>query len=462
MSTEAQSTRPQVRPWIRKLAIYVLPVLAVFCALAVWNYVETRRLHREIDAIVARGEPITRFGRPVNHSEELGKGENAEYIYAAAAMLSLARDVGHESRAARHPLMISSKFVRVRDWVNGRAQKPASAELDAAKQMLEGKWQDALALVDKAAARPHSGFDTESEFSGRISGLYNLARLVSSRTIGLSLEGEGNRAVDSAISAIRLRRAIRPSQRWLDWVAHEVPVILSLSKPSEEALARLQATLAREEDPDGSVRDFIEMRGRLLDDAWGRFYRVPAGRLPPPFPTELLPSPQMRPFITHELVRSLRAWAELLEIARKPWPERLRLAGDAVARYKSERFKPGGLNGVLAAASIFRQTLVPDILIYDRTSQIAVALERYRRTHADALPPTLDALVPQYLNSIPEDPLIGQPLRFRPVPDGYVVYSVGPDGQDDGGVQLRRTPMGTTGEFPPGADMGIRVLIRHP
>ena len=136
MSIEESPVHRGVRPWIRRLAIYVLPLLAAFCGIAVWDYIETRRLAREIDAIVARGEPITRFGRLSNRSADPGeKGEDADYMYAAAAMLSLARDVGNESLAARHPLAIHSKFMRVRDWVNGTAQQPSSAELVAAKQM---------------------------------------------------------------------------------------------------------------------------------------------------------------------------------------------------------------------------------------------------------------------------------------------------------------------------------------
>jgi hypothetical protein len=55
-----------------------------------------------------------------------------------------------------------------------------------------------------------------------------------------------------------------------------------------------------------------------------------------------------------------------------------------------------------------------------------------------------------------------QPLRYRIADDVYVVYSVGPDGKDDGGMTLRQTPPSPAVEFPAGADMGIRVLIRHP
>jgi hypothetical protein len=42
--------------------------------------------------------------------------------------------------------------------------------------------------------------------------------------------------------------------------------------------------------------------------------------------------------------------------------------------------------------------------------------------------------VPQYLTAVPRDPVDGQPLRLARRPDGIVIYSIGLDGKDDGGV----------------------------
>ena len=75
-----------------------------------------------------------------------------------------------------------------------------------------------------------------------------------------------------------------------------------------------------------------------------------------------------------------------------------------------------------------------------RCAQTACAVERYRRSHAEQLPETLDALVPTYLSKVPEDPMDGHPLRFRKLPLGYVVYSIGEDGTDDGGVAPANRP----------------------
>lgn len=44
-------------------------------------------------------------------------------------------------------------------------------------------------------------------------------------------------------------------------------------------------------------------------------------------------------------------------------------------------------------------------------------------------------LVPDYLPVVPADPYDDQPLRYRKLPRGYVVYSIGPDFTDNGGKE---------------------------
>jgi len=78
-----------------------------------------------------------------------------------------------------------------------------------------------------------------------------------------------------------------------------------------------------------------------------------------------------------------------------------------------------------------------------RSAQVALAVERYRLQHANALPGALTDLVPEFLNAIPADPFDGQPLRFKPLPaKGYVIYSVGKDRKDDDGIE--KAPDGKT------------------
>lgn len=69
-----------------------------------------------------------------------------------------------------------------------------------------------------------------------------------------------------------------------------------------------------------------------------------------------------------------------------------------------------------------------------------LALERSFLAHG-SYPASLEPLVPGFLGMLPVDPWSGEPLRYRLTPGegvGYVLYSVGPDGTDDGGQRTKR------------------------
>ncbi len=63
----------------------------------------------------------------------------------------------------------------------------------------------------------------------------------------------------------------------------------------------------------------------------------------------------------------------------------------------------------------------------------AIALQRYELRHGRPAP-NLEALVPDFLPSLPWDYFDGRPLRYCLLPEGgFLLYSVGMDGRDDGG-----------------------------
>lgn len=94
----------------------------------------------------------------------------------------------------------------------------------------------------------------------------------------------------------------------------------------------------------------------------------------------------------------------------------------------------------------FARILTPELSNYAKRTafaqesadlaRIAIALERYYLAHGQ-YPATLDPLAPKYLAEIPADIINGQPLQYRTTPDGqFVLYSVGWNGTDDGGVAV--------------------------
>jgi hypothetical protein len=65
---------------------------------------------------------------------------------------------------------------------------------------------------------------------------------------------------------------------------------------------------------------------------------------------------------------------------------------------------------------------------------VACALERYRLANGQ-FPETLDALSPRFISQLPHDVITGEPYKYRRTADGqFVLYSVGWNEKDDGGV----------------------------
>jgi hypothetical protein len=62
-------------------------------------------------------------------------------------------------------------------------------------------------------------------------------------------------------------------------------------------------------------------------------------------------------------------------------------------------------------------------------------------------PVKLADLVPDFLPEVPKDPFSGGPFAYRPTPKGYLLYSVGVNGVDDGGKNSSSAGLGEDGDI---------------
>jgi hypothetical protein len=85
-----------------------------------------------------------------------------------------------------------------------------------------------------------------------------------------------------------------------------------------------------------------------------------------------------------------------------------------------------------------------------RNVQVAFALAAYRRDHG-RYPASLDDLAPRFLKSVPGDVFSGKALVYRPAEKGYLIYSVGANGKDEGGRWYD--------DDPPGDDPRVRMPL---
>jgi hypothetical protein len=98
--------------------------------------------------------------------------------------------------------------------------------------------------------------------------------------------------------------------------------------------------------------------------------------------------------------------------------------------------------------------------------RLAAALAEYRVRglggEGKPYPETLADLVPEVLDAVPDDPCSGTPLHYERRGEGHLLYSVGPDGTDDGGTneELAKGEWRAADDFPDSLksrDMAIRV-----
>lgn len=75
-----------------------------------------------------------------------------------------------------------------------------------------------------------------------------------------------------------------------------------------------------------------------------------------------------------------------------------------------------------------------------RCAVVAVAAERFRRARGRWPQPLAELVKAGFLREVPIDPFDGEPLRSRQLDNGMIIYSVGVDGEDNGGTLNRKDP----------------------
>jgi hypothetical protein len=156
--------------------------------------------------------------------------------------------------------------------------------------------------------------------------------------------------------------------------------------------------------------------------------------------------------LRHDQAVVLEEMTRALAIAGRPVSEQaIQFQGWGVhlARERARAWIASPAHGLLPGMDAFAA-----VALHSRTylglARTALAAERFRLANGQ-WPETLADLAPSWIDPIPIDPFAeNQPIRSRRLADGLVIYSVGPDGHDDG-APLDKLP------FTPGSDFPFRL-----
>jgi hypothetical protein len=444
----------RLRPGFRRAAIVAEILLAPVALHALWDYIEVRRLIREVAAIRDRGEPVTqRDLGPTSPTTEEQK--RASRLYLASGAIAL--DAYGTDRTLDTDLQAAG--------LRGEMPPASRASLQERMQSAVEPYAEAFPLLDRANALDFTSLGAGTDHSYRAASFWNLTRLNSARSALECLSGNADEAATIAATSIRLKRVLRASRAGLgfgrttreDWV---VPFLLSHCTPSAASLESLDRIMAQFE-PGTLVQDLLAERVAFLGYVWP-YYGIDA-RAPEHFnfrrwsPLEVV----IRPWRTHQLVDQFKRFADAIAAARKPMPER-KAALTAIVQRSEPSNRPGTLPSGWMPASIFLQAANPrwaDGSVMWNAFRTAVAVERYRHDNDSRFPSALADLVPRYLTAIPADPDSGSSLLYKSIDGGYTIYGVGPNGLDDGGDIAPGKPKWPSGQPTESRDSGI--TIRH-
>jgi hypothetical protein len=419
----------------RVLRVLFIAVVAGLAGYVTWDRAEAYRLSKDIDAIVARGEPTDLSS--LDSAPQTSEQQEAAQLYAEAATRARA--------IAQQDFRVSRIDV---DAVVGRVDVPD----------LEGTFRSdtpALQLLDRATPLPFAGFGDLDDGFETTSGLQSLSALSALRADLLAYRGDGDAAVASLVAAIRVQRTLPDLfNRYAVSLRQfgSLRILLRHAVPATASLEALQRAFAELPDEDGLDRDLIRRRAWLIEQreeamAPGGISRT-VGFL-------------LHPFLVRAVRVQVEGFPEVIAAAREPWPakfETLSALGAANAPRATRSPRQQLIGPPVNLAALAASPAAAGVNVAVRRLAIAtLAIERYRRVHG-AVPSDLSGLVPAFLPAVPIDPFTGQPFVYRAGSDAYLLYSVDVNRRDDGG-QLYGIGSLNPMPLPRDRDFGIKVPL---
>jgi hypothetical protein len=414
-----------MKRWLRGGAV-LLFVLTGVCG--AYRYGLYRLIESELAAIRQRGEPVSlaeldRWYPPVP------AGENAAEIYLEAFQL------------LRQPKP------------DEQAKLPAAGAVDAMRDLLGRQLAEnaaALARFHQAAARQQCRYpvDFSQGHASRLPHLTKIStgvRLLAMEATFAAEHGDRNKAATGLRAALALAQSVADEPTEISQLTRaagnrnallSLPLVLTQVELTDEQLGRLSTALARADDSDALVRGAIGERCFAID-----LYRHPELRLAALLDRFYSPALRRRIAVRRAmgvldiwLLHYLDQSARYLELCRQPVADRIRNARSVAVPYPFSGFAISltmRLAGDMTPVELNARHLA-DVGL----GLAGLAVERYRLARGQ-LPATLAELVPALLSAVPVDPFDGKPVRYWRSAKGYVLYSVGFDGRDDGGDEKK-------------------------
>jgi hypothetical protein len=282
-----------------------------------------------------------------------------------------------------------------------------------------------------------------------------LARILCLKAIFEVEDGNGTNAIDNLRRAIALFRTIQPDRlRHLYYrrggeafLCAALERVVNRVEISTDDLAALEHLLS-DDYPEGLRETLLSLRSQNIWDM-NSIRADPISAVYPPNSVGNAPGTDVRSQIIGTLLRlsgriySDADFSEMLEarsaqIAALKLPLKKCFAEfDRIEQVAVEGRHPSFASGGAGAARYISKYLRLDAETHAKlqVTRVALEIERWRLAHGGRAPDSLAELVPEFAPSIPLDSFDNNPLHYKKLARGFLVYSIGPDFTDDGGKE---------------------------
>ena len=354
-------------------------------------------------------------------------------------------------------------FIRALDGEQPEDGKVISWDSQEVKDVLAGN-AEALRLADEGLARGKLEVPEVKTFNAQVPYSHHwsdLGYLMEARTYSLCAQGRHREALDEALKVVRFGHMVQlaggttPIHRTGLRIKRDsgYPAFaksLCGAEVDADTLAGYSRGIAPLIDTGEALANTLRTTFLLAvnpTDGFGRNRLPNIGLDPPGFWRNFLYLPNAtRRILADDCRTSIR------NIARKPADYEISERDSILGSGRSHRPPLRNLGGVLWTAWIggcdapfFIKERIDDIA-RNRGIRLLIALKLHQMKYG-AIPPSLDDLVPEFIDAVPADPFDGKPFRY--IPSKKIIYSIDDHsyglkdyrdrpgkGEDDGGDEF--------------------------
>jgi len=366
-------------------------------------------VHALLDAIRERGEPLVpayQVHRPVPGDE------------STAALLSKALDrFNRDEKVSRYAF---------RRWKRSRKPRRAGGvplDKEGQEELLEkamATHQDTIVAVRKAIDQARSGPLVGSvRIWGALDAPTKMAELLSACALFAATQGRQEEALADIARAIEIAdMKYRGTTAWDIYTLEVLDVVILKTLAEVLATTGCKGPAVRAIIQHLDHSDFADVTVSAMEQ-----HQANSASCAEFYLSQWLTSPK----VLRGLAVDLRRLAEVTAAAHQPpWTALTQIRSMAGSG-------PNPAGSAFPTQAIQMMESVVRAWARRDAARVGLALELYRAEKGE-YPDSLDALAPEYLSEVPPDEFTGKPLQYVMNRDGFIVYSVGPNLSDDGGV----------------------------